>query len=191
MSSSTTILTSPTRIKKDTVLNDSVDDNLLYPCILTAQEKHIHPTLGTDLYVKLKTLVSDGTITDAGNAIYKTLLDTYVVPCLVQFSFAEVIPSLRLRFVNNSVVAMGSEQSQTASIEDIRPIINSANDIASWYKERLIDYLCHNTGTYPEYTSNTGPDVSPDGRNYTQGLNVDYAYPRDAQRLLRGLLGLA
>lgn len=191
MSSTTTILTSPNRVKADTALNDNVDDNIMYPCIVTAQEKEIHPVLGTKLYDKIKTLVADGTITDVANAHYKTLLDTYIVPCLVQFSFYEVVPNLRLRFVNNSVVAMGSEQSQTATAEDIRPILNSANDIASWYKERLIEYLCNNTGVYPEYTANTGSDVSPDGRNYTQGLNVDYSYPRDAERLLRGLLGLA
>ena len=190
MSVQTTILTSPTRIKTDTDLNDSVDDNLLYPAIVTAQERHAHPVLGTKLYDKLKTLISDGTIADGGNADYKTLLDTYIVPMLVQYAFVEVIPVLRLRFLNNSVVAMGSEQSTTATADDIKPIMHSADSIGSWYKERLIEHLCDNTGTYPEYRSNTGDDVQPTVRNYTQGLNLEQTFDKDTMRYVRGLLGL-
>ena len=190
MSVNTTILTSPTRVKTDTALNDSVDDNLLFPAIVTAQERNVHPVLGTALYTKVKTIVADGTIADAGNAHYKTLLDTYVVPMLVQYSFAEVLPVLRLRFANNSVVAMGSEQSTAASYEDIKPIINSAKEIANWYKERLIEHLCYNNNTYPEYNAGTNEDVLPTSRNYTQGLNLEYSLRKDELRLIRGLLGL-
>ena len=41
--------------KKDTALGGSVDDNLIMPYILLAQDMYILPILGTDLYNKLKT----------------------------------------------------------------------------------------------------------------------------------------
>lgn len=190
MAVNTTILTSPARVKTDTPLNDSVDDNLLYPVIVTAQERNCHPILGTDLFEKLKTLIAAGEVGDPGNENYETLLNVYMVPMLVQYTFAELIPVLRLRFINNSVVAMGSEQSTTATYDDLKPIINSANDIANFYKERAIDYLCYNSSLFPEFNSNTGADMSPTSRNYTQGLNIgDVSSPNELQ-WLRSVLGL-
>ena len=190
MASTTIVLVSPSRVKRDTSLGGSVDPNVLFPAILQAQEKWILPVLGTDLYNKIKTLISAGTIDDVGNEIYATLLNTYIIPCLVQFSFMEVIPVLRVRFVNNAVVAMNSEQGGSVSYDDINPRISTARDIASWYKERLIDYLCANSSTYPEFTSNTFPDVAPSSANYTQGLNVERSYNKsEAEALLRLITG--
>ncbi len=190
MASTTIVLVSPSRVQRDTALGGSVDPNVLFPAILQAQEKWILPVMGTDLYEKLKALIAAGTVDDAGNEIYATLLNDYVIPCLVQFSFMEVIPVLRVRFVNNAVVAMNSEQGGSVSYDDIKPLISTARDIASWYKERLIDYLCANSSVYPEYTSNTYPDVSPSSANYTQGLNVERSYNKsEAEALLRLITG--
>ena len=190
MAVNTTILTSPARVKTDTPLNDSVDDNLLYPVIVTAQERNCHPILGTQLFNKLKTLIKDGEVGDVGNEHYQTLLNTYLVPMLVQYSFAEVLPVLRLRFVNNSVVAMGSEQSATASYEELKPIMNSANEIGNFYKERAIDYLCFNSSSFPEYTTSTGADLSASDRNYTQGMNLGPNWNMNQISYLRSILGL-
>ena len=189
MAANTTILTSPARVKSDTPLNDSVDDNLLYPVIVTAQEKNCHPILGTDLFNKLKDLIKAGEVGDVGNENYQTLLNTYLVPMLVQYTFAEVLPVLRLRFVNNSVVAMGSEPSSTASYEELKPIMNSANDIGNFYKERAIDYLCYNASSFPEYTSSSGADLSPSDRNYTQGMNLGPNWNLNQLSYIQTLLG--
>lgn len=189
MPSTTIVLVSPSRVQRDTALGGSVDPNVLFPAILQAQEKWILPVVGTDLYDKIKTLISAGTVDDAGNEVYATLLNTYIIPCLVQFSFMEVIPVLRVRFVNNAVVTMNSEQGSSVSYDDIKPLISTAKDIASWYKERLIDYLGANASSYPEYSSNKYPDISPSNTNYTQGLNVERAYRDEDEALLRMILG--
>jgi hypothetical protein len=185
------LLTSPARVKRDTTLNSNVDDNLVAPAILVAQERHAHSSLGTSLYKKLQDLIRDNEVNDAGNEDYKELLDGYVVPMLVQFTFAHLIPQLRVRFVNNAVVTMNSEQSQAASYEDLKPIINSSNDIGHWYKERLVDYLCFNRGLFPEYSDNTGAEFQPETRNYSQGLNINTTTWKGSElKYLRGLLGL-
>ena len=169
MAVNTTILTSPARVKTDTPLNDSVDDNLLYPAIVTAQERNCHPLLGTDLFNKLKTLISAGEVGDPGNESYETLLNVYLVPMLVQYTFAEVLPVLRLRFLNNSVVAMGSEQSTTASYDELKPIMNSANEIGNFYKAGFVSQLLDGNAAVAEYSffsikkgyfALTGPGVS-------------------------------
>lgn len=160
---------STTRLKKDTALGGSVDNNMLLPYILQAQDRFIFPILGTDLHQKLKDLITANTI--SGN--YQILLETYIQPALVHFSFAEVLPYLRLRFVNNSVVAMNTEQGNSVTYEELKPLINRTEDIAEFYRQRLIDYLTNNTTLFAEYSTNTGADLNPTTQNYYAGLNLD------------------
>ena len=169
-----TLYISSTRLKKDTALGGSVDDNLIMPYILLAQDMNILPILGTDLDAKLKTEIQADTV--AG--VYKTLLETYIQPALVQFAFSTLAPYLRLRFSNNSVVVMGAtEQSSSATYEDIKPLMDTATDAAEFYRQRAIDYLRDNSGSFPEYSSNTGADLNPTTRNYYAGLNLDVNVP--------------
>ena len=166
-----TLFISTDRIKKDTALGGSVDDNLLLPYILMAQVRYILPVLGTDLNNKLISDIQGSSLSGA----YLTLLQTYIQPALVQFAFATVLPFLRLRMVNNSVVTMSSEQGSSVSHEELKPLINASMDQAEFYRERLIDYIQNNTSSFPEYSTNTGADLTPTTQNYYAGLNLDVA----------------
>ena len=169
-----TLFISSTRLKKDTALGQSVDDNLIMPYILLAQDMNILPVLGTDLYEALKTKIQGDSLTGD----YKTLMETYIQPALVQFAFAQLAPYLRLRFVNNAVVVMGgTEQSSSATYEDIKPLMDTATDAAQFYRQRLIDYITDKgSATFPEYASNNDAgEMSPTVRNYYAGLNLDVA----------------
>ena len=166
-----TLFISTDRIKKDTALGGSVDDNLLLPYILMAQDRYILPVLGTDLNNKLISDIQGSSLSGA----YLTLLQTYIQPSLVQYSFATVLPFLRLRMVNNSVVTMSSEQGSSVSHEELKPLINASIDQAEFYRERLIDYIRNNTSSLPEYQTNTGADLNPTSQNYYAGLNLDVA----------------
>ena len=165
-----TLYISSTRLKKDSAIGGSVDDNLVMPYILLAQDMNILPILGTDLDAKLKSDIQGGSLTGA----YKTLVETYIQPALVQFAFVSLVPYLRLRFVNNAVVVMGAtDQSSSASYEDLEPLMNTATDAAEFYRQRCIDYLRNNSSSFPEYTSNSGADLDPTTRNYYAGINLD------------------
>ncbi|QDP48257.1 MAG: hypothetical protein Unbinned585contig1001_27 [Prokaryotic dsDNA virus sp.] len=170
-----TLYISASRLKKDTALGGSVDDNLIMPYILLAQDMNILPILGTDLDAKLKTEIQADTL----SGVYKTLVETYIQPALVQFAFSTLAPYLRLRFSNNSVVVMGAtEQSSSATYDDIKPLMDTATDAAEFYRQRCIDYLRDNTSSFPEYSSNTGSDLDPTTRNYYAGINLDSNVPR-------------
>ena len=178
-----TLFISATRLKKDTALGGSVDDNLIMPYILLAQDMHILPILGTDLDAYLKNKIQLGSLT--GN--YEILVETYIQPALVQFAFSTLAPYLRLRFSNNSVVVMGAtEQSSSATYDDIKPLMDTATDAAEFYRQRAIDYLQNNSSLFPEYTSNEGSDLNPTTRNYYAGINLDTNVPRSNR--LKGFL---
>lgn len=173
-----TLYISATRIKKDTALGGSVDDNIIMPYILLAQDMFILPVLGTDLDAKLKADIQGGSLTGA----YKTLVETYIQPALVQFSFQELAPFLRLRFVNNAIVIMGAtDQSDSASYEDLKPLMDRSKDAAEFYRQRLIDYIRNNTSSFPEYSTNTGADLDPTTRNYYAGMNLDINIARSSR----------
>lgn len=166
-----TLFISTDRLKKDSALGGSVDDNLLLPYILMAQDRYILPVLGTDLNNKLISDIQGSSLSGA----YLTLLQTYIQPSLVQYAFATVLPFLRLRMVNNSIVTMSSEQGSSVSHEELKPLINASIDQAEFYRERLIDYIRNNTSSFPEYSTNTGADLTPTSENYYAGLNLDVA----------------
>ena len=76
-----TLYINASRIKKDTALGSAVDDNLLHPYILIAQDRWILPALGTDLDAKLKQDIIDSTL--VGN--YETLVTDYTRETFIKF----------------------------------------------------------------------------------------------------------
>ncbi len=57
MATTHTLLISAETLKQTTTISQSVDDNLIHPIIMVAQDRFIQPVLGTDLFEKLKTEV--------------------------------------------------------------------------------------------------------------------------------------
>ena len=175
-----TLYISSSRLKTDSALGGSVDDDLIMPYILLAQDMNILPVLGTELDNDLKAHIQAGTLGD--NLNNKTLVETYIQPALVQFSFTELIPYLRLRFSNNSVVVMGAtEQSSSATYDDLRPVMDTATNAAEFYRQRLIDYLTNNSALFPKYNTNSGADLGPSRNNYFSGIQLDPTVPRSSR----------
>lgn len=163
-----TLFTSESYVKRFTAIGSTMDESALMPHILVAQDRHIMPVLGTDLYDSLVSKVGAGSVTSQ----YSTLLDKYIAPCLAHYSFIEAAYTMRLRFANNSVTLVDSEAGQSASVADIKLAVERAEGIAAFYKQRLIDYLVNNTDLFSEYMTNSGADLQPTRNNYFQGLNI-------------------
>ena len=173
-----TLYISATRLKKDSAIGGSVEDDLIMPYILLAQDMYILPILGTDLDTKLKSEIQAGTL--AGD--YKTLVEDYLQKALVQFAFAELLPFLRIRMVNSATVIMGAtDQSSSASYDDLKPLMERAQDAAEFYRQRMIDYLTDKgTASFPEYGQNSDAgELSASTRNYYAGINLDTNVPRN------------
>ena len=47
--------------------------------------------------------------------------------------------------------------------------------------ERMIDYIRNNTSSFPEYSTNSGADVSPSIENYYSNMNLER--PRQGSKL--------
>lgn len=151
------LLVSTNYVKKFTTINGSVDSSLLEPCILLAQDRWVLPFLGTDLMTKLKTDADAGTIT----GVYATLLDNYVRRAICWWAIVEAIPQLTYRIDNGTMVQRTSEDTSPVSDGTMKEMMDRARSNAKSYTQNLVDYLCANSASFPEYTSNVFPDKCP------------------------------
>jgi hypothetical protein len=147
---------------KKTKLNGNVDTDEFIQFVEIAQDTHIQNYLGTDLLEKIQSLISAGTIGDVGNEVYNDLLNDYVKAMLIHFALMEFLPFAAYTIANKGVYKHFSENSETATKEEIDFLVEKHRKIAEHYTQRFIDLMCNNSSSYPEYTSNTNEDVSPD-----------------------------
>lgn len=186
-----TLYITSTKLKRDSALGSTVDDNLIQPYIMIAQDRWILPAIGTRLEDKLNTLIDADEVDETENAAYKKLLEEYIAPALVQLAFVELAYVVRIKFANNAVTINSSEQGQTASSSDIKLVVEQSTEIGMFYRQQMINYLQFNQSSFPEYTNNTGSDLSPSARNYFGGLNVYPKIPTDNKlRAIANALGV-
>lgn len=172
--SANTLLISVQMLIDRSALHGNVDPKLIYSDIKAAQDMHILPILGSGLYEKLQDLVEEDTIGDAGNADYKTLLDSYIVDALVNFVLSELPMGLSYQMWNKGVLRSGNDNSELPTMTELVTIADKYRHRAEYYANRLKLYLKQNaTGSkYPEYINpGTGIDtIHPSARQYTMPI---------------------
>ena len=175
------------KLKDSTAINLNVDVNLLLPYVRQAQKLYVETKLGTDLNQKLKDLIVAGTVGAVGNEAYKTLLDDYIGDMLPSYSLYHAFNYLRHKVENGNIFSKTSETGTALSTEEAQSFREEILNTASYYRERLIDYICNNNSLFPEYSTNTGADVNPSRENYYNNMNLER--PEQGTRLtLRNFL---
>ena len=182
------LLISEQKLKNSSSINLQVDNEILLPYILQSQTLYVETKLGTQLYNKLKDLITNNTIGQPANAAYKTLLDDYISFVLVNYSFYHVIPFLRFKVENSNIFSKTSETGNALSTEEAQSLREEIVNTAQYYTERMIDYICNNTSSFPEYSTNSGADVDPDRNAYYNGMNLERPMPQGTRLTLRNFL---
>jgi len=179
---------SEAKLKDSTAINLNVDVELLLPYVRQAQKLYVETKLGTDLNQKLKDLIVAGTVGDAGNEAYKTLLDDYIGDMLPNWAFYHAVPFLRFKIENGNIYSKTSETGTALSTEESQHLREEVRNTAEYYTERMIDYICNNTSSFPEYSTNTGADVNPDSNAYYNGMNLERPKQQGTKLTLRNFL---
>jgi len=161
------------RLKKNTPIQQNVDDDLLNPYIYKAQETHIQQILGTNLYDSISDMIINNTIGSPQNVNYKTLLDDYIGPCLIEYSFYEVMPFISLKITNKSIVRGNAEFANEGDLTDLKYLRQTVADIAQFYAQRLSNFIKQYNYNYPEYFTNSGLDkIVPNSTSYFNGVYI-------------------
>lgn len=84
---------------------------------------------------------------------YKTLLDEYVTPYLINKATADIQLPLAFKLRNQGVVQQTSDNTYIPGIRDIQYLIQDYENKAIFYGNRMSDFLRANRSKYPEYCS--------------------------------------
>ncbi len=142
------LLVSDSMVKERTVIFGNIDPKMIYPDIKVAQDMYILPILGSALFDKLQTDISNSAI--AGN--YKILLDKFIVDCLIYHVLADLTNSVSFQITNKGVIRKTGDNSEPASMSELIDIANKHRNVAEFYATRLIKYLKQNAAElFPEY----------------------------------------
>jgi hypothetical protein len=160
---------SESKLKSSTALNLNIDNSILLPFVRESQKLYVETALGTDLTQHLKDEIVAGTLAGAD----KTLVDDYIGDMLPGYAVYHAIPYLRFKIENGNIYSKTSETGTALSESEAQHLREEVLNTASYYRERMIDYIRNNTASFPDYSTNTGSDVSPSTENYYNGMNLD------------------
>ena len=141
-------LLSVENLKKLGLIHNNTDTKLLAVAIKRSQDMHSQPALGTPLYNALLLRVETSTWT----ADYLTLMNDYVIPCLVAFVDYRAALLLNEKMTNKSTGRVSDENLQANTLTDVHEFRDQLRKDAYFYKERLVGFLMDDQAVkYPEY----------------------------------------
>lgn len=157
-------------IVKRTPLSGNIDLDKIKHFIKIAQDVHLQGILGTRLYDKLGADIIAGTLTGS----YLTLVNEYIKPTLVQYSFLEFLPFAQYTIGNKGVFKKSSENGETVESADTDRMKEATRDTAQHYATRLVNHLRANAhNSYPEYlTTNLIDEMKPQKDISFGGWNI-------------------
>lgn len=170
------LLISETALKQYTVINDNVDACYITPAIKKAQDMGLQPLIGTALYKKLCDLVTPignpptMPIDNPANAAYKILLDDYVRTYLQDRTAVELVWNLFAKIRNNGIVTSNDQQTQQMSIGDCEYLRKKLDYDATFYANRMTQYLCANAALFPEYGQRECADMPANRKAYDTSI---------------------
>jgi len=159
------------KLKSSTAINYNVDTAFLLPFLKIAQDKHMQVILGTDLYEKIENDIA-GVSGASLTGVYKVLVDDYIQDAIIHYALIEALPFISFQIKNGTITQKNSENGTAATKEDLNWLIQKERDTAEFYGQRIVDYLCDNSSSYPEYTSNSGSDLCPISSAYNIGIRL-------------------
>jgi len=159
----------PSVIKERTALHDNIDEKLIYPEIKIVQDTIIMPMMGSTLYKKILLLIDNETISDSGNAAYKSLIDDYLADAISNFVLGELSTTLNNQFYNKGVSTLKDDNSTQPSYSQLQQVKDKYKQQGEFYITQCRKYLVQNMANYVEFSQpGSGFDVTlPELNTYT------------------------
>ena len=156
--------------KRNSVVNLNVDNELIHPQIVKAQNMNIERVLGSDLFNLVLTEIESGVV----SARVITLLEDYIQPALVEWVTYTALPYLNYKFTNKSIAKKDSDNSSASDLNEINFLRQDIRDDAEYLSERITKYLEANLTLFPEYHNGNSDcdDIKPTKNNFISGIYI-------------------
>ena len=89
---------------------------------------------------------------------------------------------------NGNIYSKTSETGNALSTEEAQHLREEVRNTSEYYTERMIEYVTNNTSSFPEYSTSSGADVTPDRNAYYNGMNLERPSPQGTKLTLRNFL---
>lgn len=163
-------LISEKTLKTESYINDNVDSSMILPSIITSQDIHLQQLIGTNLYKKLKSLVSE----DKVDGKYKELLDDYIRPFLIHAVMSDIQIPLAFKQRNNGITQGNSEHMNNTFMNEVKELKTYYEQKMNFYGLRMSDWLKANVEYIPEYSIRTDcSEIPSDSGNYNTSILLD------------------
>jgi hypothetical protein len=180
---------SPATIKERTGLHANVDEKLVNPEIITAQDMYIHPALGTGLYTRLQDGIENNNLT----AQEQDLLNTYITDALVYYTLSELPMGMSFQFYNKGVIRKTGTDQVEPNVQELIEVANRYRARAEFYANRMMLFVKETAskGQYFQQYINPGNGVDiihPERQVYasTVYLGHDKHRPRTYEEKYQG-----
>jgi len=161
------LLISEEILKNYTAINENVQSDELRFCILQSQNIFIQESLGTNLYNKMLDLVNTGDIYDSSNSNYKALLDNFIQPTLISYSYYLGLDNFAVKWISVGLVHNSSEQGQSIDFKMFQYLKSNSKNQAEFNDNLLRRHLVFKNYLYPEYNDGNLNDgqLPPESNN--------------------------
>ena len=176
MPTNTSYFMTPKYFKDNTVVNGNVDDSLITPFIIQAENTNIERVIGTALFdeivEEIRVYKTSGIPVSVDN---QTLLDKYINPALLEWTMYHSLPFLNFKLTNKTIAKKNSENSESSEVNEISYLRNIVSNNAEYLSTRLSNFLKENLSIYPLFgLPGTGCDtIKPDDDIYFSGIYLD------------------
>ena len=162
---------SSTYFKANTTVDENVDDDIINPFIVKAQDVYIQQALGSAFYHRLKEGVANANL----NADEEDLLRDYIQPCLNEFTLYELLPHINYRLTTKAISQKSSEYSQPSTLDEVKYLRQSVRDLAEFYLKRLNKYLCDfGSQQFPLYANpGSNENLTRKSKSYFGGIYLE------------------
>lgn len=157
-------------VKENTAIQENLDDSLLTPYIIKAQDTHIQQVLGSSFMNHLYNAIENDTLTQAE----EDLIRDYIQRTVAEYTFYEAYPFFHMKATNKGGVKQNSDNSISIELGELKYLRSAILDMAQFYLTRLEKYICDHQEDFPAYQNPTLPEnvIKKTGNAYFNGIFI-------------------
>ena len=154
------LLVSETYMRDNLPISRNIDFKLIKPNIQASQDLWLQDCMGSEFLEHILIEFSGQTLTPDE----EILILNYIKTQVAYRSLAMTLPFSQNQIVNKGVQKQREDYSEPTSFQEFKFLLNSVENRAQFYEDRLVKYLCDNSNLFPLYRTQDGI-ISPNDKN--------------------------
>ena len=163
------LLISEKTIKENSLVSNNVDGKYIQNAIRTAQDISLQPIIGSKLFNRL----CEGVAQDNLSELETDLISTYIQPILLNAVMSDLVLQLTYKFRNMGTVQTTDTNIILPSLKDLEYIRNDYSMKATFYMNRLSDYLKANCTKFAQYPGCSCEELKADKMAFKHPFVLD------------------